>query len=793
MLQNYLKIAFRNLYRNKLYSAMNIIGFALGIACCLAIMLWVQYEWSFNRFHSKLDRIHSVMRAQPLLGEVKVSSSISGAFADAAMSDIPQIESVVQVSEEQNVFAVKKNIFRAQGVFSYSAIFTMFDFPLLAGNPAIALDEPNSVALSESLARKLFGSVDVASIIGKTVRADAAVDCKVSAVFRDIPKNSTLRFEYAMSLKQFIQNNPGAQRWDNAWFRTFILLREGSTVVNVNADLKDILARKGNIRDGQILFTQPFAEVHLYNDFQSGVTQSGKQGGRIETVQLFLTIAGIVLVLACVNFMNLSTAQSVGRSKEIGIRKSVGAARSQLIAQSLGESVLMALVALPLALLLVEIALPAMNNLLGESLRIPFANALFWLVLFAFGIVVGVLAGLYPAFILSSFATVNILKGTMKSGPRAVLFRRGLVVAEFAVAVAFIAGALVVVQQLEFIKTKNLGLNRENVISFSVNIPADRFATWKNEMKSQGVITSIAGGDAASPLQLHSSTSAMHWKGQLPNEKMNIFHLHGDNDFISLLGIHIKAGRGFSSTFPADTANYIINETCARAMHLDNPVGETLRWGSGQHSQIGIIVGVVEDFHFKSMHDAIEPMMFTYGSTPSRVFVRLADGRIEEGLSVLRSSFAQYQPGLPFTYQFLDEEFAEMYKSETMISRLALVFAGLAIAICCLGLFGLSVFTAESRTKEIGVRKVLGASAASIIRLLNKDFLLLVGIAIVIALPIAWYSMNAWLQDFAYRVDLGAGVFVLAGAMAVLIAFATVASQAWRAARANPVHALRSE
>ena len=788
MFQNYLKIALRSLFRNKMYAAINITGFALGIACCLTIILWVRHEWSFNRFHTKIDRIHRVLRAQPVSGDVNVSSAVSGAFAEAA-SDLPQIESVVQVSEEENVFAVGSNIFREQGLFTHSAVFTMFDFPLLAGSPATALDEPNTVALSESLVRKLFGSADAASIIGKTVKVDADLDCKVSAVFRDIPKNSTLRFEYAMSLRQFLHNNPGARRWDNAWFRTFVLLREGVAVASLDAALKGFLAQKGNLRDGQTLFTQPFADAHLRNTFEHGQ----QQGGKIEMVRVFLLVAAMVLALACVNFTNLTSARSLRRSKEIGIRKTVGASRFQLALQVLGESVLMAVMAVPLALLIVELSLPILSELVGATLHIPFVEPQFWAVLAIFSICAGVLAGVYPALLLSSFATLSMLKNVAKSGLGAVRMRRLLVVSEFAVAIAFIAGTLVMYRQIEFIKTKNLGLNRENAISFAVNISEYRFAAWKQEMKSQLSIMSIAGGDAPSPLQLRSSTSAMHWKGQQPNEILNVFHLHGDQDFIAMLGINVKAGRGFGTVFRADTANYIINETCAKAMHLDNPVGETLRWGSGTNSQTGTIVGVVEDFHFKSMHDAIEPMMFTYGNTPSRVFVRFAPGRTDEGLAALRTSFAKYQPALPFTYRFLDEEFNEMYKSETMISQLALIFACLAVMICCLGLFGLAAFTAEQRTKEIGIRKVLGASVGSIIGLLSKDFLKLVGIAIVLATPLAYWGMGKWLQDFAYRVELSWWVFASAGAAAVVIAFMTVAAQAWRAAQANPVQSLRSE
>ncbi len=512
MLSNYLKIALRNLSRHKGYSAINIIGFALGIACCLLILLWVRQEWSVNRFHTKLDRIHRVLRVQQIEGQpTVVSAAISGAFADAAKANIPQIESLAQMMAEENVFTAGNNIFREEGVFTHSEAFSLFDFPLAAGNATTMLDEPNSLALSESLARKLFADTPVHSLIGKTVRLDAAVDCKITAIFRDIPRHSSLRFEYALPLKHYVRNNAWAQRWDNSAFRTYFLLREGVSVGSVDAVLKDFLAEKGNLRDGQTLITQPFADMHLYSRFENGVLV----GGRIETVRMFLAIAAMVLALACMNFTNLTTARGVRRSKEFGIRKSVGARRSQLAAQIVGESVLMAFAALPLALLIVELALPALRNLLGEQfgdqLQIPFVEPQFWLGLLVFGGVIGVIAGAYPAFALSSFATSSVLKGTLKSGPRAVLLRRTLVVGEFAVAVMFIAGTIVMYRQIEFIKTKNLGLQRENVVSFPVNLSSERFATWKAELLSEKAILSVSGGGSPSPVHVRSSTSAMHW------------------------------------------------------------------------------------------------------------------------------------------------------------------------------------------------------------------------------------------------------------------------------------------
>jgi putative ABC transport system permease protein len=786
MFQNYLKIALRTLLRNKLYSGINIVGFALGIACCLAIMLWVQHEWNFNRFHAKLGRIHRVLQRQKVSNAVNVYQTTAGPFAEVAKADIPEVEQVAQVLPWDNVLGVGNAIFREEGVYANSVLFTMFSFPLLAGNAATALDEPNAIALSETLARKLFGSADV---VGKTVRLNAKTDCKVTAVFRDVPKTSSLKFEYALSVKDFIKANAWAEGWDNNTFRTYFLLREGAEPTAVNAQLRDFLARKIQLHSEQSLFIQPFGESYVFNKFENGV----QQGGRIETLRTFTLIAAMVLALACVNFMNLTTARGMRRSKEIGIRKSVGATRSTLIVQMLGESVLTALLALPIAVLLVELALPALKELTGATLHIPFGEAWFWAVLPVFGVVVGFISGLYPALSLSSFQAVSVLKGTMKSGPGAVALRRGLVVFEFAIAIAFIAGTIVIYRQIEFIKTKNLGLDRENVASLTVDIPEERFAAWKQELKAQSAIVSVAGSGEQSSLEVGSNTSAMNWKGQLPNEKIMVGFHQGDYAFLETMNIQLSEGRAFSPAFAADSVNYIVNETCVRQMRLAHPIGETLRWGFGADARVGTIVGVVKDFHFSSLHEAIEPIMITLIQKTDRILVRFAKGKTEEGLNALRSSFTKYQPGLPFDVKFLDDEYNEMYKSETMIGRLALSFAVLAVAICSLGLFGLAAFMAETRTKEIGIRKVLGASVASIVGLLSKDFLVLVGIAIVIATPLAYWFAGKWLQDFAYKVELSWWVFVLAGVVAVVIAFATVATQAWKAARQNPVNALRSE
>ncbi len=786
LFQNYLKIALRSLGRNKLYSLLNIFGFALGMACCLVIMLWVYHQWSFNRFNAHLDRSYRLLRTEQLTNEIITLSALPGPLGKALKEDIPEIEHIAHTLSAENVLIAGDKSFHEEGTYANSDIFAVFSFPIVVGNPATALDQPSSIALSESLAQKLFGS---ANVLGATVRLEyGKTDFKVTAVFRDIPKNSSVRFDFAASVDELIAKRPWAQEWGNNSFRTFISLREGVPQKRVDEKLKDLLRKKKNDPKAAVLFSQPLSEMYLYNKFENG----SQQGGRIETVRLFTIIAVLVLIIACVNFMNLTTARGIRRSKEVGIRKVVGATRTAIVRQILGESILTAILALPIALLAVELVLPALKELTGAELRIPIEQPIFWGTTLLFVFVTGCLAGLYPALALSSFNMSTVLKGAAKSGPWAAMFRRGLVILEFTIAIAFTIATLVVYRQIEFIKTKNIGINRENVVTVPIDIKAERFTAWKQELKGISSIKGVTGVNT-SPLNLGNNTYGMRWRGQMPNEKIVVSMLDGDYDFPAVMDVQIKEGRTFLPQFPADTLNYIINETCARQMRLANPVGETLRWGDDSTARVGTVVGVMKDFHFSSMHNQIEPLMLLLDKEPNHLYVKLAASETEAGLEALRKTFGKYQPNMPFTFKFLDDEFNAIYKSETMVGTLSLYFASVAICICCLGLFGLAAFTAESRTKEIGIRKVLGASEGSIIVSLSRDFLILVIVAFVIACPFTWWGMSKWLQDFAYRVDLGAGVFMLAGALALMIAFATVASQAWRAARANPVNALRSE
>lgn len=771
--------------RNKLFAVINILGFALGIACCITIMLWVRYQWSFNQFHSNIDRIHRVLRIQKVSNAVHVYRQMPGPFGAAVKAETPQAEDVVHLLYDSNVLASGNQSFREEGMHTHSSIFSVFSFPILAGSPSTALDNPNSIAVSEKLAKKIFGTTDV---IGKSLRLDGNADYTVSLVFRDIPKNSSIQFDYALSLNEYIKKNEWARGWGNNSFSTFILLKKGSDLQSVNAQLYGFLQRKSNVAN-ETLFTQPFSESYLYNKFENGV----QQGGRIETVRLFIIIALMVLALACINFTNLTTAQGIRRSKEIGIRKTIGATRSGLILQLLGESIITTIIALPLALLFVEISLPMLEHLTDATVKIPVTEPWFWIALPIFGIIIGSLAGMYPAFVLSSLATASVLKGTLYSGPRGLLLRRGLVILEFTVAVAFIASTYIVYQQIEFIKNKDIGLNRENVISFPVDIAAERFTAWEQELLSQPSIVSVSGAGFQSPIQVGSNTGGMRWKGQMPDERIMISFIWCGYSFLKTMGIQLKEGRMYSPAFPADTANYIINETCARQMRLSSPIGETLRWGSGDNARTGKVVGVVKDFHHNSMKEAIDPIMLLLVPKPTTMLVRFRDGHTEAGLQLVRESFIKYQPGLPLSYAFLDDEFNELYKSETMIGQLALAFTGMAVVVCCLGILGLAVFMAEQRTKEIGIRKVLGASILNILSLLTKDLLLLVLVAIVVATPLAWWAMSQWLRGFAYRIELSWIVFALAGLTAIIVAFITIAGQAYRAASANPVQALKAE
>ncbi|MDB5242986.1 MAG: hypothetical protein JWP57_3611 [Spirosoma sp.] len=785
MLRNYFKIAWRNIARSKTFSFINVLGLALGMTCSLLILLWVQHERSMNRFHAKGSRIYQVLENQQWTGsELSTTQSTPGPLAAALTAEIPEVERSVKLTwEQEHLLAVGTKGYKEKGRFASPDLFRIFSFPFVQGNPETAITGPTSIVISETAARKLFGKTDV---LGRMVRVDNTEDRQITGVMRDIPKTSSLTFDFVLPLESFEAKNKWLKEWENNGIWTIALLHPNVDVNRMNAKMLNMVHQHDKKVTTITTFLFPYKDTYLYSKFTNGKPD----GGRIEYVRLFTIVAIFLLIIACINFMNLATARSAKRAKEVGIRKVVGAERSYLIGQFVGEAVLMAGMALVLAVVLVQILLPAFNKLTEKQISIGWGNPYYWLTLLALALITGIISGSYPALFLSSLQPVRILKGTLRFNAGAVLFRRGLVVFQFALSLLLIIGTLIAGRQVEYIRTKNLGLDRENVIYMALegDLPK-RFDVFKQELlQAPGIQSVTASG--SDPLAIGSSTTGLDWKGKDPKDKTLFTQMPVSYDFTSTMKIKLLDGRDFAKDIVTDSTNYLINEEAARRMGMKHPVGQDLKFWDKK----GKIIGLMKNFHLNSLRVAIEPLILRLDTTnTSTLLVRTRPAETEKALASLQQLTRKYNPAYPFDYQFADDSFMKQYNSETLIGKLANYFAVIAIFIACLGLFGLAMFTAEQRTKEIGVRKVLGASVASIVTLLSQDFLRLVLIAIAIATPIAWYMMSKWLQDFVYRIEIEWWVFALAGILAVSIALLTVSFQSIKAALTDPVKSLRSE
>ncbi|GAB4031717.1 ABC transporter permease [Spirosoma gilvum] len=794
MLRNYLKIAWRNLIQNRSFSAINSMGLALGMATSLLIFLWIRDEFSVDAYHVNNPHLYTVMERQFYDGKVDVGSGTPALLADELKKAFPEIGYAASLSwEQQHTFSVGNKLNNEQGRAAGADWFTMFSFPLLAGTAETALNAPNNIAISHKLAQNYFGSPQEA--IGKSIRLDNTDDYQVSAVFEDIPANSSETYDYLLSWQDFLKRNEWLKDWGTNAPNTRIQLRTdrngiSADPVRLEAKLKAFLKRYNPRlgKDGSDiqLFLQPYQDTYLYSNFKNGY----QDGGRIEYVRLFGIVAAFILLIACINFMNLATARSVKRAREVGVRKVVGAARGLLIGQFIGEALLLTGIALVIALVLTGLLLPTFNTLTNKHIRFPFTNITFWLTLAGMTLLTGFIAGSYPALVLSSLNPIRVLKGTIRFGPGARLFRQSLVVFQFTLSVLLIIGTIIVYRQINFIQTKNLGYDRENLIYLRAQGDlAANYPTFKQELLRMPGIQTITYMDGT-PTSTFGSTGNVQWPGKDPKVNVHFQFSTVDYDFTKTLKVKLK-GRDFARDFGLDSINYLINETAARRIGYQSPIGKPLTlWGKP-----GTIVGIIENFHQNSLHVAIEPMIVKLSpkAAGKNIIVRTQPGQAKQALASLETVWQQINPKFPFTYTFADQSFQKLYRSETMIGSLANYFAFLAIFISCLGLFGLATFMAEQRTKEIGVRKVLGASVGSVVALISKDFLKLVLIAILIASPLGWYAMRQWLQGFAYKVDIEWWMFVSAGLVAVGIALLTISFQSIKAALVNPIKSLRSE
>ncbi|MPR31842.1 FtsX-like permease family protein [Cytophagaceae bacterium SJW1-29] len=789
MLRNYLKIAFRNLAKHKTFSAISMLGLALGMASSLLIMLWVQDEKSVDAFHANKQQLYRVYMREFFSGQLQGVIWTPGPLADELKRSVPEIKYATPHEGVGNqTFSVGDKTYK-QATNAVSAdFFKMFSYKLLQGTPEAALKDKNCLAISRSMAETFFGSPEAA--IGKTIRFDNRKDLLVTAVFENTDQRSTLQFDCLLSWEDYIEENEWAKGWGSTNPLTFFMLRSDADPARVEAKMKHLLD-KFNRDEGKPqpteLAMQPFHEYYLNGNFENG----NIVGGRIEYVRLFTIIAVFILLIACVNFMNLATARSAKRAKEVGVRKVIGAARLLLIGQLVGEALLMAFLSVILAVLFVALSLPAFNSLTDKQIILPVNALSFWGVLVGLALITGLVAGSYPAFFLTSLSPVRILKGTFRFDKNSIWLRQGLVVFQFALSIILIIGTVVIYRQVAYTQSKNLGYDRENLLYFPLEGDlVSNYDLLKDELTKLPGVKQVSHM-TESPASSGFGTESINWPGSDPNNRVRFTPVGVGYDFVKAMDIKIREGRDFSKEYATDTTGFLINEAALKVIGYQQPIGKTLNWGSSK----GTIIGVLKDFHFQSLHTAIRPMI-AYLRTKERsgnVIVRIEAGRTSETVASLEAVCKKLNPKFPFTYSFTDQTYARQYKSEQIVSTLSNYFALLAIFISCLGLFGLSTFTAEQRTKEIGVRKVVGASVASIVSLLSQDFLKPVAVAIMIGSPVAWYVMNRWLQGFAYKIDMEWWMFALAGLLAVGIALLTVSFQSIRAALVNPVKSLRSE
>jgi len=791
MLRNYLSIALRNLWKHKSFSAINLIGLALGIACTLLIFLWVRDEKSVDAFHSNSSRLYYVYERNYMGGKLQPWYWTQGPLSEQLKKEFPEVEQATAISwSSTNTFSVGEKALKESGYSAGAEFFTMFSHPLLEGSAIQALNTPNSLAISRKMAVDFFGSPSAA--IGKTIRYENRKDFTISAVFEDMGDHVSDKASFIMSWMAYIEDgNDWARQWQSVDPRTVILLRPGTNAAALERKMTHLLDRfateQKSIRIELAL--QPFSDYYLRSEFRDGTPATG----RIEYVHLFSIVALFILLIACINFMNLTTARSVRRAKEIGVRKVMGALRSRLIRQFIGEAVLMAFLSVVLALAIVILLLPLFNRITGKQLTLPIASPIFWLELIALILLTGLLSGSYPAFYLSAFNPIRVLKATLPSGARGdTRFRQGLVVFQFVLSIVLILSTFLISRQIDYLQTARLGYDRENLIYIPLNgdlgPKLDAFTAGVRSMPGVQDLTFLSDN----PTTMNSGTLSIRWPGKDPNENTRFIHAAAGPDFMRTMKLQLAAGRDFSPGFPTDSSAVIINETAAALMgYQKDAIGKTIYSGNYPLH----IIGVVKDFHFQSLHETILPLILGKGKNShyTMALIRTLPGKTAVVLGGLETLCKQLNPAFPFTYMFSDEEYAKLYTGEAIIGRLSVIFAALAIFISCLGLLGLSMFTAEQRIKEIGIRKVLGASVPSLFALLSRSFLGLVGIAFVIAAPLGWWAMHAWLQGYAYRTDIPWWTFAAAGALAAAIALATVFWQSMTAARANPIRSLRSE
>jgi len=793
MFRNYLKTALRNMQRNRLFTGLNIFGLATGLACSILIFLWVKDELSYDRFNPGAERIFR------LTGKVK---DIEGAMMPPALTgvlknEIPGIKNATRLVSLAKVITVGTKKFDEKYMYYADSNFLqIFNYPLLRGNSASVLSAPNTVVLTEATAIKYFGSVDQA--MGKFIYIDNDIKgatLLVTGILKNIPANSHLRFDLLLPIQNWDKQVADPQPW--RYFDSYVYFQLADEVQPSRNFLQKVQQQLNTIRNKAIIGTpavpavisiQPLTDIHLYSHFRNDVDGQGN----IQYVRIFALVAVFIVFIACINFMNLATALSGARAKEVGLRKTIGALRKQLVFQFMGESILLAFISLGLALVFVRLALPFFNTLASKSISLDLLDIRLIGQILAITLLVGLLAGSYPAFYLSSFNVIRVLKGVRMSEGKSSFLRNGLVVLQFSISVALIVSTVVIYNQLHYLHNRDIGFNKEDLLYIpmpevgDLRDNADALRSALNQSPQIGDYTIISD----LPTDLNTQTPLI-WRGMDKGALVITQRLNVDENFIRTFHVHMVAGRFYSREFKENDSEYVVNETAARAMQMDpaSAVGKMIT----VRGQEGVIIGVAKDFNFRPVFQPIEPLVIRHRAQGDYLVIRTAPGAMQKTLASAKACFQNVYGNNPFSYGFVDQDLDHLYSSETRMGSIFNIFSILSIVLSCLGLFGLATFATQRRAKEIGVRKVLGASRVGIVLLLTKEFLQLVALSLLIAFPIAWYVMHRWLQEFVYRIDINAWIFFAAAAAALVMAFLTVGYQTIRTATANPVGALKSE
>ncbi|HTQ66181.1 MAG TPA: ABC transporter permease [Puia sp.] len=795
MLNNFFKTTFRSLRKNMGYSFLNIFGLAIGITCAGLILLWVENEINWDSFNVKKDRLYFVRENQNYDTYTATFYSTPGPMAPVMQAEIPGIANTCRTTEGEIslLFSIGEKSMYAYGKYVDSSLFNMFTLPFVQGNAKDAFTQLYSIVITEKTARKFFGNEK--NVIGKTVRVDTKHDYVITGVLKDIPDNSSLQFEWVAPFQIYFQQADWLHRWGNNSLSTYVELKPGVNPANVNKMLYGFIQKREPSSIARP-FLFPMNDWNLRDDFDNG-KQTG--GGRIEYVHLFSFIAWIILFIACINFMNLATARSEKRSREVGVRKVLGAGKSSLIFQFIGEAVLMALFATMIAIVIMTLVLPAFNLLVQKNLSPGLGNPSHLLSLLIIALICGLVAGSYPSLYLSSFNPVFVLKGLKLKSGSAEWIRKGLVILQFTVSIILIICTILIYQQIQHIKSRNLGFNKNNLLQTDVvGDVAKNYSVIKQELLNTGVVENLALSDHTT-IDGGNNTDGLTWDEKASNAPVLISQRYVSSGFFNVSGIKILEGRDLIATDSAmvnKTIYTVITQTMERLMGKGSALGKKIHYKGDTSGVAAEVVGVVNDYVYGNMYGQPDPVMFFYAKpeNTNKMYLRLKrDANIETALLQIQNVLKKNNPSYPFSYQFVDDQFNQMFLSEMLISKLSRVFASLAIIISCLGLFGLAAYTAERRTKEIGIRKVLGASVAGIASLLSKDFLLLVLISCMVAFPIAWWTMHHWLQNYQYRIEINWWVFFAAAIVAIMIAILTISFQAIKAAIANPVKSLRTE